>query len=346
MNQSISKILIETVIKDSLVAIKDNSERGIRNLVDIALQFSSGRFQQKLFSAIQRMLKNENSAYYELVRNVITYSNTENLFTFGMNLGYNGCTIGAKRIRENEKIMNCNIPWVLTLQIDEKCSNNKLTRYHEVIQEGENLGIYVWMLFFVKHPERALAFAKNHPDSAFCIFCKPRDITTEFLDELSQLNNIMLVVRYEENLLEIYDTLHRMGILYSAWCQYDEMDIENIINGDLFETIQQIKPIFTILIPKETCPITIQNQIIEIVKETREKQMYCTIPLELHGDSDRIDTIISEDACSIHFDKNGDLYTYYLKIECDHHNLFEDSLSEIFKSGCPKKLPLKNNDSK
>ena len=110
MKNSMSRVLIETVVKGALKAIKDSPERGIRNLVDIALQFSKGRFQQNLFSTVQTMLQNESSAYYELVRDVIFHTDTDRLFTFGMNLGYNGCTIGAQRIRENEKRMNCNIP--------------------------------------------------------------------------------------------------------------------------------------------------------------------------------------------------------------------------------------------
>ena len=103
MENSISKILVESVVKKTLKAMKENPDRGIRNLVDMALQFSDGRFQKDFFAAAQTMLQNENSAYYRLVRDVVTYADADRLCTFGMNLGYNGCTVGAQRIRENEK---------------------------------------------------------------------------------------------------------------------------------------------------------------------------------------------------------------------------------------------------
>jgi len=48
------------------------------------------------------MLKNENSGYYGLIRDTMAYVDTERLFAFGMNLGYNGCTEGAQKIRANE----------------------------------------------------------------------------------------------------------------------------------------------------------------------------------------------------------------------------------------------------
>ena len=63
------------------------------------------------------MLQNENSAYYQLVREVVSHADTDRLYTFGMNLGYNGCTVGAQRIRENEENLGCNIPWTGPIQV-------------------------------------------------------------------------------------------------------------------------------------------------------------------------------------------------------------------------------------
>ena len=59
MENSISRMLVEMVVRKALKSIKDDPERGIRNLVDMALQFSSeGRFQRDFFSAAQTMLQN------------------------------------------------------------------------------------------------------------------------------------------------------------------------------------------------------------------------------------------------------------------------------------------------
>lgn len=77
MEKNISGMLVETVVKKALKNIKDNPERGIRNLVDRALQFSSGRFQKNFFAVAQAMLQNENSAYYGLVRDTVAYADME-----------------------------------------------------------------------------------------------------------------------------------------------------------------------------------------------------------------------------------------------------------------------------
>lgn len=337
MENSMSRILTEAVVKKALKDIKDSPERGIRNLVDMALQFSEGRFQKSFFSIAQTMLQNENSAYYELVRNVVSYTDTDRLYTFGMNLGYNGCTIGAQHIREHEKNLNCNIPWTVAFQLNEKHFEGNKQKYHDAIREGETLGVYVWMLFAMEHPEITLSFAQDHTDSAFCIFCQAKDLTPTFLDKVSKLYNVMLVVRYEESSFEICNTLRQRGLLYSIWYQYEQKDTETIINGDLFNSVQQLTPVFTALLPEYNCPEAIQDLVYKTVKQARNEQTYCTLLWELQGDNNLIDTIISDDACSVYFDENGDLCTWNQKIECEHRNLFHDALLEIFMSGCAKK---------
>ncbi len=77
MENSMSRVLVEMVVKKALKGMKDDPERGVRNLVDMALQLSAGRFQQRFFATAIKMLQND--------------------------LGYNGCTIGTRLILENEK---------------------------------------------------------------------------------------------------------------------------------------------------------------------------------------------------------------------------------------------------
>lgn len=49
MENNMSRILIETTVRQTLKGIKENPKRSIRNLVDMALHFSQGRFQSHFF---------------------------------------------------------------------------------------------------------------------------------------------------------------------------------------------------------------------------------------------------------------------------------------------------------
>ena len=108
MTAKTSRIIIKTFIKTALkdsdefvkTALKDadeSPERCTRNLVDMALHFSKGRFQQEFFEMARAMLNNDNSPYYPLIEDTLRHMDKEKLIEFGMNLGYNGCTQGTYR---------------------------------------------------------------------------------------------------------------------------------------------------------------------------------------------------------------------------------------------------------
>ncbi|MDO4343762.1 MAG: hypothetical protein Q4C50_03050 [Eubacteriales bacterium] len=337
MKNSMSQILLQMTVKNALKSIKEDPERGTRNLVDMALQFSEGRFQPVFFNAVQTMLQNEKSPYYDLVRNTVSHTDIKRLYTFGMNLGYHGCTVGARRIRDNEKKLNCNIPWTISAQLDMDQFKEKEPQYQAMIRDGESLGIYTWMLFCPEQPWKALTLVEEHPDSAFCLFCNPEDMNPHFLDEAGNYYNLMLVLRYEENAPDKYALLRERNLLYSAWYPYGQKDIEAIINGDLFYGIQQRYPAFTVLLPKQDCPNVCRQLAFQTVTQARKEQRYSTILWDFYGDNRYIDTIISNDACSVCFGKTGDLYSLDGKPAPKRHNLFQNELTDILISACPKK---------
>lgn len=49
MENNISRILIETTVRQTLKGLNEDPKRSIRNLVDMALYFSEGRFQRHFF---------------------------------------------------------------------------------------------------------------------------------------------------------------------------------------------------------------------------------------------------------------------------------------------------------
>ena len=96
MDDSMSRVLIQTYVQSKLKELKRSPERSIRNLVDMALHFSNGRFQKHFFETVQNMLHNQQSAYFPLVQNLMRSVSEERLMSFGMNLGYNSFTAGVK----------------------------------------------------------------------------------------------------------------------------------------------------------------------------------------------------------------------------------------------------------
>ena len=153
---SASRIFIETMVRRAIHDLEDSPKRTLRNLVDLALQFSNGRFQTHFFQDAQTLLQNENSAYYDLFYDIVTHVDEERLVTFGMNVGYQSCTLGARKIRELEAENQIHIPWSMVLHIDDAVNGSKLEQYHTMIEKGKSCGIYTWQIYTETHPELLL----------------------------------------------------------------------------------------------------------------------------------------------------------------------------------------------
>ena len=82
MKKDINWMLIESVVRRTVQKLHDSPEREIRNLIDLGLSFADGRFQRKFLKASQKMLRNEKSAYYPLIKDVVSHVDEERLVTF------------------------------------------------------------------------------------------------------------------------------------------------------------------------------------------------------------------------------------------------------------------------
>lgn len=336
MENSMSRILIETTVRQTLYGLKEDSRRSVRNLIDLALQFSQGRFQSRFFETAQTWLKNENSAYYTLVQDAVSHIETEHLVKLGMNVGYNSCTWGAQRIRDNEKRLGFNIPWTVLMQLDGERFSSCREQYQKTITEGETLGIYVWMLFARNDPLALLPLASAHPDSAFFLFCGAGAVTPALVDALSGVENLMTVVRLEEAAGDACAMLREARLPYSVFFRYAEKEAESIVNGDLFYDVQQMHPLFTVLIPKTDCGSVPQQKVARAALEWRKSQQFQTLPWELYGDALHLDEIISDDGCCVFFDEEGTLQIPGTRKAAARGNIFQESLTDILRRTNPK----------
>lgn len=339
MESSTSRIIIETLVKKTLRELRDSPERSVRNLVDMALHFAEGRFQRNFFRAAQTMLQNEHSPYYALIEDTAAHVDPQRIFRFGMNLGYNGCTLGAKTIREIEEKEQYHIPWMLSLSLDPRRYPAQQRRYQTVISQGERLGIYTWLLLPGGRPLEALLLVQEHPDSAFVLFCPPEELTPCLLDGVSQLPNLMLALRYGEDAAEACGLLRKAELMYSVYFPYTREDVESIRNGDLFSAAEQLHPLFTILFADSGCPVPAREAVYQAVKEAREGQLFQTIPWEAACDSSLVDGVISNHACLAGFDWEGQLFTLEGQKTENCYNLLQNDLPRILKLAFPKTAP-------
>lgn len=75
---------------------KSSPRRAARNLVDLGVAFQR-KISEAFLVYAQEMLQDQDSAYYDLISDVIVHVDRNLLVNFGMNLGYNGCTKERRR---------------------------------------------------------------------------------------------------------------------------------------------------------------------------------------------------------------------------------------------------------
>lgn len=326
MQSTMTRSLIETLVRSKLNSLMAAPERTVRNLVDMALHFSTGRFQKHFFEIAQNILNDDNSPYYQLIHHMVAHVDTERLFTFGMNIGYNSFTYGAKIIRKIENEANFNIPWSITLEL------GKNLPIHQLINEGKAIGIYTWHLISSGHLEDILPIIEMNRDCAFFIYCKPEELKEKILDIYSNNYHVMFVVEYDETNLEIYSELQRRKFLYSSYLCYDEKMIPSIINDDSLCSINETNSLFVILFADCSTPLASQHMVFEYTQNSIKTPHYKTLPFEFMHDNEKIDSIISEDACNVWFDSNGTLQNSNV-----NKNYTSSLLYDLLRCTFPKK---------
>lgn len=337
MKQTMTRSLIETLVRSKLSSLKESPERATRNLVDMALHFSTGRFQKHFFEIAQEMLRNENSPYYQLVYHLVSNIDNDRLLGFGMNVGYNSFTYGAKIIRKSEQQYHFNIPWSITLELDGTTVGKSPEHYHQLLNEGKALGIYSWHIIVNECLDDFLPIMEMNTDCAFFLFCKASEITEQLLDNTNSLNNIMFVVEYTEEASDIFTTLQKRNLLYSTYVYYNEKDIPDILDEELLCSLNETNSVFAFLFSEETCSEESRNLVSRYVMEARCAPTYKTLPFEFFYDIQRLDSIISSDSCSVQFDKNGNLLLNNTQVSTSEQlNHFTHSISDILKTAFPK----------
>lgn len=369
----LTRTILETTVSKALHDLETDTNRAIRNLIDLALTFSNGRFQKTFFEAAQKMLRNEDSAYYQLTRDVVTGFDHETIKTFGINIGYNSCTFGARIIRENEEKHGFNIPWTIAFDLGQ-CGNRMEEEVIEAgIVQGMELGVYTYLIFYGDRFGRdELEIYRRHPECAF-ILCMPSATAEKgILDSpeifnspenfdspgssaspdssdspelsvspdiaaLQELHNCFVSLEAgTPELSGICACLRERKIPYSIHSFYGDAEAEEILAGTWVESILPDHPVFAIVFAKWECGKETRRKVEDYVIAVRNEQAYPLLMMDAWSDILKIDQIISDDSCFIGFSPDGTLFGASGRLE-GRYSLKEMGLAEILSNTMPKK---------
>lgn len=336
MKKDMTRVLIESTVRRTIRNIQESPECATRNLVDLGLEFSKGRFQTRLFKQAQKMLQNPRSAYYDLVKHVVATVDQDIITTFGVNLGYNSCTKGARMIRKIEAEKGFNIPWTLNLFINEEKMAAEPEFYPSVFRQGQELGIHTYLLFVTGYPERLLPMIKKEVDCSFILFLNGHQIGHSFIEKMRAVKNVMVSVYTNFSMLDACQQLRDARLLYAVHRRYTEQDKATILGGTWLKSILPAHPTFAFLRSDRSCTPQTQKEIYQYVTAIRDEQQVPLMIMDIKQDTLMIDQVISDGECMVGFDVDGSLRMHEGIRQDEQYNIFYHPLEEILRRASSK----------
>ncbi|WP_313755633.1 hypothetical protein [Tissierella sp.] len=322
MENKLTKVMLEIAIERAFKEIELKSKRGTRNLVDLGAHFAKGRFQKDFYNIAQIMLENENSPYYKLVFNIVQNVDHNILKTFGINLGLNSWTYGAKKIRQHEKKKGYNVPW--TIIFDFTNPENDILDYDKIeniINKGKSIGLYSYIFFLDNNENRfkgLIKIFKSNKDCAFILFVNPIILAEEYLLELKSIGNILLSINIRDK-SPFFNSqillLKKNKLLFGVHMIYDNNDIKTILNDSWAMSVVSLNCAFAFLIPSSECGEEVVVSINKYIKDAKTNQKYPVFLIDFYEDITHVDRTISIESCLMDpFPDETFLYTSLLQL--------------------------------
>lgn len=291
-----ARAVVESTVRRAIRRIAEDPERGLRNLVDMGVATATGRFQQHYMKIVQGVLEDEACPYYEMVCRTARETSERNLTTFGVNMGWQSWTEGAKRIRAYEAANGRDVPWCLTLHMEDGAET---VDWAGLVRAGQSCGIWTHFLHVGRDRdamEAACRLAGGEPRCAFLLFTAPESVPGA-MDELAELDNVMTVV-------DASDPLWREAVA----CLREERRLYGLFrpcgsDGDAagaeawLEEIQDVGALAAFLLPGPGCTEAGRETLARLTEEAWTRRRWPLLVFDYYRDILLVDEIISDGPC-------------------------------------------------
>lgn len=300
------KAMIETAVTRGIHEMEEDPERSVRRLIDLGRQFSKNRFQDQIFSVMQKSLTNENSAYYDMVHNLMKNSDHAAMKEFGVNFGYMGWTYGAARIRETEKKEGVCIPWCIMLRYDPAGRNGySMEQLAHLFEQGQDLGIYV---YFIRErgtgdSYELLELLERYKDCAFVWVKEDGRLTAAQIQVLRACRNTLVMLPADTENTEPLLTaalLREQKILFAMYASYD-LDPDEERRRKIVENVLTSETSLFFLVAQDGAKANLR----QLAYDSRLRQNYPFVEVDYYGDAEAIGKIVAEHQSLLEIDSDG-----------------------------------------
>lgn len=314
MDNKINKVLVESAIKKGISDIKDDPQRGIRNLIDLGAYFIKDKFQKNILDVFHKIFNNPKSPYFDMFKNLVRDVDEKILKTFSFNLGYNSLTNGAKVIRENKEIYKCYIPWIINFNLkDQNEDSLRIDDIIKIVDEGKTLGIYSYMFFIDKDIDFLFPLLEKEKDSAFFLMTEKDSINKKELDKINSFKNTYISISMEykdiksELLKNTLNLLKGSGALHGVHSYYNHKNAAIIATNRWKRNLRKLNLNSAFLIESNPKDYIANDKIKHFTEKSRKKKNFKTFLVNYLKDITFIQNSISKDKSYLEIDSLGNL---------------------------------------
>ena len=301
-----ARAMIEPLINKMLHDLKNDPERSLRNVVDLILSFPNGRFSNNMFEMLQKMLTNENSAYYTLINKIVSYLDMENLKEFSINAGYNACTSGAKTIRELSRENNCYIPWILLIETDKQHSKQTA----DIIKQAKELGIYMFAVIDDDVSEETAEIIRVNNECAFVLFTEASSVSDRTIAMFEDIKNVLASIHgTKDELSSATDALRENHKFFAVHDFYDDENCHSVFTEEKLNYFEDYTETFLFCMHTRKCSQETLDYMSSNAKKVRDEQKHSYVMMDVYNDTLTIDKMISGNNFSAIIDVEGNLYS-------------------------------------
>ena len=290
-----TRVLIETVVDRGIRDITDDPKRSLRRLAEMGKQFSEGRFQKASFGHITNLLKNDESPYYRMLENFLATVDHKAIKTFGLNMGYDSWTYGARLIRKESEKRRYMLPWVVQIHYDpEKKDGLKAGDIDRIVNSLVTLGINTYVII-KEHgtiPDPGLVeVIRKHAGCAFYLFYNDGIIRKEEAEIIKDLGNAVISVNISaEDAAKTCRVLKEMKALYVIHYLYSAGEVDRFSDEEYIDEWLSYGSAFIFLIQKDSD----KGAAGKFAKKTRMEQQYPILIWDLYSDIRLVNEMISD----------------------------------------------------
>ncbi len=295
MTKDFTRVLIETAVERGIKDVTDDPRRSLRRLAELGKQYSEGRFQKASFGHITNLLKNDESPYYDMLEKFLATVDHHAIKTFGLNMGYDSWTYGARLIRKESEKREYMLPWVVLIHYDNKRIDGlKASDIDGLINELEPLGVNTYLIISahgLDHDPALTDIFRKHLTCAFFLFLKDALISIDDAEEIKNIGNTVISVNIaDNNAMEACRKLKEIRALYVIHYLYKYDEIEGFADEENIDRWLSYGSAFIFLIQKDSD----RGLAGKFAKGSRMEQEYPILVWDVYADIRLVNEMISD----------------------------------------------------